>query len=149
MLRTTYQHLNRIQKGAFAEAYAKMAFTLEGFEVYSTEFDDRGIDFVIRNTSGHFLSVQVKATMGSANPFIYKDKFSESPSFLFCAIRLIEGIQPEVYIARGTDWLEGKAYLAFNSFGGQAGAYYEMRFSEKYMLDLNAHKIEHYANQLR
>jgi len=62
MLQTSYTHLNNIQKGCFAEAYAKMAFTLEAFEVYDTEYDDRGIDFITRWPSGPFLSVQVKAT---------------------------------------------------------------------------------------
>src|SRR5206468_5647512 len=108
MLKTSYKHLNRIQKGSFAEAYAKMAFTLEGFEVYTTEYDDRGIDFVIRNNEGRYFSVQVKATGGAVSPFIYAEKFEASSDFLLCAVRLVEGKMPEIYLARGTDWNEEK-----------------------------------------
>src|SRR5438034_3501282 len=129
MLKTSYKHLNNIQKGSFAEAYAKMAFTLEGFEVYTTEYDDRGIDFVIRNKEGRFFSVQVKATGGSASPFIYAEKFEASPDFLLCAVRLVEGEMPELYLARGTDWDAEKGCLHINPGGGDAGAYYELRFS--------------------
>jgi hypothetical protein len=149
MLRTTYGHLNTIQKGSFAEAYAKMAFTLKGFEVYTTEYDDRGVDFVIRNASGGYFSVQVKATMGSANPFVYKDKFSPSADFVFCAVRLINGNQPEIYLARGSEWLANKDYLACNASGGTSGAYYEMRFAAKYAQALQTHQFEQYVAQLR
>jgi len=55
VLKTSYKRLNNIQKGSFAEAYAKMAFTLEGFEVYTSEYDDRGVDFVVRNNDGESL----------------------------------------------------------------------------------------------
>jgi hypothetical protein len=38
-----------------------MDFTLYGFEVYSSEVDDRGIDFVVRSASGRYYDVQVKS----------------------------------------------------------------------------------------
>lgn len=60
MLPKHYSHLNVIQKGVFGEAFAKMAFTLVAFEVYSSEYDDRGIDFVVRSPKGSFYSLQVK-----------------------------------------------------------------------------------------
>src|SRR5205823_7409877 len=101
MLKTSYKHLNTVQKGSFAEAYSKMAFTLEGFEVYTTEYDDRGIDFVIRNEEGKFFCVQVKAVGESANPFVYADKFEATSDFLVCVVRLVEGEMPEIYLACG------------------------------------------------
>ena len=104
MLRTSYNHLNTVQKGSLGEAFSKMAFTLEGFEVYDAEYDDRGIDFVVRNSSGQFLSVQVKATDKSVNPFIKEDKFCQDDDFIFCAVRLIEGEPPALFLARGSDW---------------------------------------------
>ncbi len=70
-----------------------MAFTLEGFEVYTTEYDDRGIDFVIRNNEGTCFSVQVKATSASASPFMFADKFEVPSEFLLCAVRLVEGVE--------------------------------------------------------
>lgn len=149
MLKTSYKHLNRIQKGSFAEAYAKMAFTLEGFEVYTTEYDDRGVDFVIRNHDGKYFSVQVKATGKSANPFVYAESFHVSRDFLLCAVRLIEGEAPEIYLAAGTDWDEEKECLHFNPGGGNAGAYYELRFSKRYSESLERHRFENYVEQLR
>lgn len=150
MLKTNYKHLNNIQKGSFAEAYAKMAFTLEGFEVYTTDYDDRGIDFIVRAPVGdRYLRVQVKSTDGSANPFVYSEKFEETPEFLVCAVRLVEGQVPQVYLARGTDWKQEMDCLHFNPEGGRAGAYYEFRFARKYSESMERHKFENYVEQLR
>jgi len=152
MLRTSYAHLNNIQKGSFAEAYAKMAFTLEGFEVYSTDYDDRGIDFVTRWPGGGFLSVQVKATdttSSETNPNITESKFQKTSDFLLCAVRLAEGFQPKIYLARGSDWDDDGDCLAYNSKGGLSGSYYEMRFAKKYAEALDLLAFGNYIHRLR
>jgi hypothetical protein len=38
-----------------------MQFVLLGYEVYSSEVDDRGIDFVLRRKPGLYWDVQVKS----------------------------------------------------------------------------------------
>jgi hypothetical protein len=149
MLRTTYNHLNKVQKGSLGEAFSKMAFTLEGFEVYDAEYDDRGIDFVVRNSSGQFLSVQVKATDKSVNPFIKEDKFFHTDDFLFCAVRLIEGTSPTLFLARGSDWGTGLECLHFNPSGGVSGPYYEMRFAAKYETELADLEFQRYVEKIR
>jgi len=149
MLRTTYSHLNTVQKGSFAEAFAKMAFTLEGFSVYDTVYDDRGVDFVVCNASGHFFRVQVKATDVTANPFIYASKFSCTENFVFCAVRLTDGHSPLIYIAKGSDWERGNDCLKFNPAGGNAGPYYEVSFSLKHKASVASFQFESYIDGLR
>lgn len=48
MERYTWSRLSSLQLGRYAEYFVKMEFTLYGFDVYTSEVDDRGIDFVIR-----------------------------------------------------------------------------------------------------
>ena len=60
-MRYQWQRLNRQQVGAFSEYFVKMELTMHGFQVYTSEVDDRGIDFVARHEDGPFLSVQVKS----------------------------------------------------------------------------------------
>ncbi|MCG8607471.1 DUF4365 domain-containing protein [bacterium] len=149
MLRTSYKHLNTIQKGTFGEAYAKMAFTLEGFEVYSSEYDDRGIDFIVRNRSGRFFSVQVKATDDTSNPFVYESKFRDRDDYIFCAARIIDGEQPSLYIAQGSEWKTGIECLYYNSEGGKSGPYYEMRFASKYREQLVQFEFRTYIERIK
>ena len=40
--------LNSMQLGRYAEYFVKMEFTRHGFDVYTAEVDDKGIDFVVR-----------------------------------------------------------------------------------------------------
>lgn len=149
MLKTTYKHLNTVQKGSFGEAFAKMAFTLEGLEVYTTEYDDRGVDFVIRNKSGKFFSVQVKTTDASSNPFIKSEKFQVSDDFIFCAVRIVEGKLPIIYIAKGSDWEAENECLHYNPDGGSSGAYYEIRFANKYEDQLKKMEFINYIRCIR
>ena len=50
-------HLNRMQLGCYGEYVAKLAFARHGFEVFTPEVDDRGVDFAIRR-DGRFYRVQ-------------------------------------------------------------------------------------------
>lgn len=55
--------LNHLQLGRYAEYYAKMEFTSYGFEVYTSEVDDHGVDFVAKypGTSTYY-EIQVKGS---------------------------------------------------------------------------------------
>ena len=48
MPRYKWSILNNQQVEAYTEYFVKMELTMHGFQVYSTEVDDRGIDFVVR-----------------------------------------------------------------------------------------------------
>src|SRR3990170_2253645 len=48
MKKHAWSELNSLQIGKYAEYFVKMEFTQYGFDVYSSEVDDRGIDFVVR-----------------------------------------------------------------------------------------------------
>ena len=55
-----WKKLNSLQLGKYAEYYVKMEFTLYGFDVYTAEVDDKGIDFVIRRNEKYY-DLQVKS----------------------------------------------------------------------------------------
>ena len=48
MERYDWSQLNTLQVGKYAEYFVKMEFTLFGFDVYTSEVDDHGVDFVVR-----------------------------------------------------------------------------------------------------
>ncbi len=125
-----------------------MAFTLEGFEVYTSDFDDRGIDFVTRSPNGTLYTVQVKTTGPTVSPFIYEKNFERSDYFLFVAVRIEDGVEPTIYIAKGTDWFSSDTCLHNNPGGGKAGPYYEMRFGSKYREQLAKYQFENYVSGL-
>lgn len=142
------EHFNTLQKGAFGEAFARMAFALKGIKVYTAEYDDRGVDFVLKTPRGVFYEAQVKTTGKSVNPFIYASKFRMEETFLFVAVRLTEGMEPELYVARATEWKEPNGCINFNSGGGNAGPYYEMSFAKKHQSSLDEYALKRYFSTL-
>ena len=56
-----WDKLNQRQLGQYGEYYAKMEFASYGYDVYTSEVDDHGVDFVARDiVTGTFYEVQVK-----------------------------------------------------------------------------------------
>jgi len=72
-----WDKLNHLQIGRYAEYLIKMELTAYGCDVYTSEVDDRGIDFVVRKDSNTYYDIQVKSLrMKSSNyVFILKEKF--------------------------------------------------------------------------
>ena len=52
MQRYNWSRLSKQQVGAYTEYFVKMELTMFGFQVYSAEVDDRGIDFIARHGTG-------------------------------------------------------------------------------------------------
>lgn len=48
MQKYIWSRLNNQQVGMYTVYFVKMELTMYGFQVYQTEVDDRGIDFVAR-----------------------------------------------------------------------------------------------------
>ena len=77
MKKYNWKELNRIQKGTFGEYFAKMEFTMYGAEVYTSEIDDRGIDFVCRFPDSDFFEVQANPTAPTCYVFNSENLFSK------------------------------------------------------------------------
>jgi hypothetical protein len=52
MQRYDWKCLNPRQIGKYAEYFVKMELTMHGLDIYSSEVDDKGIDFVARTEAG-------------------------------------------------------------------------------------------------
>ena len=49
MPRKIWSDLSSMQLGEYGEYYAKMEFTSYGFDVYTSEVDDHGVDFIAKS----------------------------------------------------------------------------------------------------
>ncbi len=61
-----WSSLTTQQLGRYGEYMAKMEFARLGFDIYSPEVDDKGIDFVLRCGVDAFYDVQVKSLRPTA-----------------------------------------------------------------------------------
>ncbi|WP_427914822.1 hypothetical protein ACPWT1_07895 [Ramlibacter sp. MMS24-I3-19] len=99
-----------------------MELTLQGFEVYTSEVDDRGVDFVMRRNGGSFYDVQVKSVRGYNYIFVRKKRFDIAPNRLLAAVLLHEGCAPDLYLIPVTAWLQPNQLLVSRDYDGKRSA---------------------------
>jgi hypothetical protein len=113
-----WSHLNHLQVGRYAEYFVKMRFVLLGFDVYSAEVDDRGIDFVLRREPDRYWDVQVKAIRGPGYVFFQKSKFRIRPNLLAVVAVLDDGLEPNLFLIPSTQWNTPNTLFVDRDFEG-------------------------------
>lgn len=118
MNKYNWSRFNPLQLGRYAEYFAKMEFTLYGFEVYSSEVDDRGIDFVLRKDYRYY-DVQVKSIRGLNYIFFPKHKFELRENLLAAVVIYHEGKPPELYLIPSKVWENPNALFVSHDYEGK------------------------------
>lgn len=118
-MRYHWKNLNRQQVGAFSEYFVKMEMTMHGFQVYSAEVDDRGIDFIARYENGPFLSIQVKSIREKGYVFVQQDKFVLSPDLFLALAILKEGSEPKLFLIPSEAWRKPDKLLVGHDYEGK------------------------------
>ncbi len=120
-----WSKLSKLQLGKYGEYYAKMEFASYGFDVYTSEVDDHGVDFVVKDpNSFKFYEVQVKSMRNAGYVFLLKSKMSLNPNRLVCLLCFTDNALPEVYIIPATAWQTPNSLLSSKDYGkeGQTSA---------------------------
>lgn len=149
MPNTNWSNLNRLQLGRFAEYYAKMEFTSYGFDVYTSEVDDHGVDFVAKY-NGIFYEVQVKA-LRQPTLVIRKDKVVVGDKFLICLLRFIDGSMPEVYVFPSSVWSNPNTLFVDRQYdkpGQKSKPEYGVNCSKKNLPFLTPYRIGEFVSHL-
>lgn len=121
-MRYDWARLNPLQVGRYSEYFTKMEFTLYGFEVYTSEVDDRCVDFVVRREGRQFFDVQVKSVRGYGYIFIPQAKFPIAPHRLVASVVLHPDREPELYLIPMTAWLSPSPLLVSREYQGLKSA---------------------------
>lgn len=142
----SWSELNKFQLGRYAEYYAKMEFSSYGFDVYTSEVDDHGVDFVAKPPNSHnFYEVQVKSSRNFTYVYITKEKMAISSNRLVCYLNFIDGSLPKVYIIPSTAWLAPNAVLVdrkYDKEGQTSKPEWGINLSKKNLKILEPYKSE-------
>ena len=134
-----WSKLSTMQIGRYAEYYAKMEFASYGLEVYTSEVDDHGVDFVAKNpNSNRFYEVQVKAVRKMQQVFIPETKMPKDSleRRLVCLLVFEDGVDPAFFVIPGTAWNSPNAAVAFYKYdkpGQKSAPEYALNVTEKNM----------------
>ena len=113
-----WNKLSALQLGRYAEYYAKMEFASYGFEVYTSEVDDHGVDFVVKTPfDNKFYEVQVKSVRDYGYALIAKSKMPVlKKERLVCFLHFIDGKLPDVFVIPATAWEKPNAILVDRNY---------------------------------
>jgi len=114
-----WSKLNHLQIGQYAEYYVKMEFTLAGFDVYTAEVDDKGIDFVIRKDKNTYYDIQVKTVRGFNYIFLLKEKFVLRKNLYAAIVIFIEGKPPKLYLIPSLVWSNPNGLFVSRDYEGK------------------------------
>lgn len=143
-----WSKLNSMQLGQYAEYYAKMEFTSYRYEVYTSEIDDHGVDYVAKAPNkSSFYEIQVKSMCRGNYVFISKDKIKMDDRHLVCFLHFEDNAMPEVYIIPITAWKTPNAVLVDREYdkpGQKSKPEWGINYSKKNKHLLEPYKIEHF-----
>lgn len=138
-----WSKLNHLQLGQYGEYYAKMEFTSYRYEVYTSEIDDHGVDFVAKAPDTDvFYEIQVKSMCRGSYIFISKDKTKMDDRHLVCFLHFEDNEMPAVYIIPITAWKNPNAVLVDRNYdkpGQKSKPEWGINYSKK-----NKHLLEQY-----
>ncbi|MEI2608276.1 MAG: hypothetical protein V9G20_06550 [Candidatus Promineifilaceae bacterium] len=121
-----YQHewnrINHLQIGKYAEYLAKMEFVIRGFDVYASEVDDRGIDFILRLNPNLYIDVQVKSVRSFNYVFFPKHTFQLRDNLLAVLAIMMQGQPVELYLIPALTWLNPNALFVSHDYENKQSA---------------------------
>jgi hypothetical protein len=151
MPKMIWSQLSHLQLGKYAEYLMKMEFLSYGFDVYTTEVDDNGIDFVIKNKLGNYYEMQVKSSRNFNYVFMKKDKFDINNKNLFLVLALFEDDKmPDVFLIPAVEWRIPNELLKDKAYEGlKSKPEWGVNLSQRNLVLLNRYKIESVISNLK
>lgn len=108
-------NLNNLQLGRYAEYLVKMEFTRFGNAVYSSEIDDRGIDFVVC-IGNRYYEVQVKSSRNFNYIYFSKNKFVPRDNLLAAVVLFLGEEKPAIFLIPSTRWNRPDKFFASKDY---------------------------------
>lgn len=149
-MKYNWSKLNRIQIGRYAEYYAKMEFTLYDFDVYTTEVDDKGIDFVVRRDSQVYFDIQVKSVRGYNYIYMRKEVFQLSQNLLLAVFIFEDGSEPTPFLIPSTVWKNpDNVFVSRDYENGKSKPEWGINLSKKNLNRLDEYSFEKVIQNLQ
>jgi len=149
MKQLLWSRLNHLQLGRYAEYLTKMEFTACGFDVFTAEVDDKGIDFVVRKSDNQYYDVQVKSCRNLKYIFFPKDKFVLR-SNLLAAVVLFEDNKPaDLYLIPSDVWrTPSDLFVSRDYEGKKSKPEWGLNLSHKNLPELQKYQFESMVSRL-
>lgn len=124
----------RLKLATYGEYFAKMELASYGLDVYTSEVDDQGIDFVCLK-GRKLLKIQVKSVLKTTTVYMRRQHFDITDPNLFLFLLVFrQGEFPNSYLIPATDWQTETSLLRYRSYdkpGLKSQPEYALNLSKK------------------
>jgi hypothetical protein len=149
MRKYQWSKLSSLQLGRYAEYLAKMEFTAFGFDVFTSEVDDKGIDFVVRKSEIQYYDVQVKSSRNMSYIFFPKHKFQLRPNLLAIVVLFDDDKPADIFILPSEVWRKPTSLFVSRDFKGVSKPEWGLNLSRKNLVELETYRFERIAEALK
>lgn len=107
-MKNDWSKLNSIQLGRYAEYFTKMEFTKAGFDVFTSEVDDKGIDFIIRKNENDYFDLQNKSIRFPRTKYVFmsKIKFQPRRNLILALVIFEQNKEQTLLLIPSLDWIK-------------------------------------------
>ena len=119
MEKQKWNDLSPLQIGKYSEYIAKMEFILYGFDVYSPELDDKGIDFIVRKDDSFYFDIQVKAVRDFNYIYFQKSKFQIRENLYAFILIYRKELKPSMYLIPSNIWNKPNKLFVSRDYKGK------------------------------
>jgi hypothetical protein len=121
-----------------------MELAMRGLDIYTSEIDDKGIDFVARKSAEKYWDVQVKSVYKSKYIFFPKSTFDfERANLLVAVVPFVDSEAPVLYLIPAQAWKAPSSLLVSRDYEGRMSApEWGLQFSRKNMPLLSPYACE-------
>ena len=125
-----------------------MEFASYGYEVYTSEVDDHGVDFIVKLPHGNrFIEVQVKSVRNYGYVFITKSQMPNlTDNRLVCCLNFNDGKLPDVFIIPASAWEKPNSVFVdrpYDKPGQKSAPEWGIQMSKK-----NYHLLDPYRSEV-
>jgi hypothetical protein len=154
MPNTKWESLSSLQIGRYAEYYAKMEVASYGLEVYTSEVDDHGIDFIVRKPkSTDYYEIQVKSIRHDGYVFMTKKSWDiEQKNLHLILVIFDEDKTPDIFLIPATAWQDLNDLFRFRAYDGadyKSEPEYGLNLSQKNMYLLEPYIFESFIKNFK
>lgn len=142
-----WETLSTLELGKFSEYYAKMELLKNGLQVFQTEVDDRGIDFIAKSEN-KYLEIQVKSVRLKTTSYVFltkTEKFFLRDGLFICLIIYFEALQPHVYLIPSLDLDINNGLFVFRTYEGEnlkSKPEWGINLTKKHLIKLEIYRID-------
>ena len=149
MEKLKWKDLSPLQIGKYSEYLTKMEFILYGFDVYSPELDDKGIDFIVRKDDSSYFDIQVKEVRDFNYIYFQKSKFKIRENLYAIILIYRKELKPSMYLIPSIIWMNtNKLFVSRDYEDKKTVPEYGVNLSEKNLPKLDEFIFEKTAEKL-